>query len=274
MFNLFFLFALMLGGLAATPGQAVEPPTLVWQEFGRGLSYGQLDLGSGQEETEKLLILKIDPNFNAFRVWHGPPRSIHDWQEQTGASIIVNGGYFTPSGEPCGLVVSEGRLYGPKANPAMKGMFVAEPKGISPDLPRATILDLAATKLDWNNLPWNQGLMSYPLLLDAQGRIRVKKTNRRAPRTAICTDRQGNILVVHCPGYYFSLYELAKFLQESPLNIEMALNLDGGSKAQLLVHTKNLTMVSPPWLAADRDNFPGDRSRLLPTVIGIIPRQD
>ena len=82
----------------------------------------------------------------------------------------------------------------------MRGMFVAEPRGVSPDLPRATILDLTATPVDIKKLPWTQGLMSFPLLLDSRGRIRVKNSNLQAQRTVICTDRKAIFWSATPPG--------------------------------------------------------------------------
>lgn len=271
MLVLLLVLALVLVEGPATSIGAAENQPWAWQEFGRGLSYTQIEFG---KESDKLLILKIDPNLNAFRIWHGSPKSIHDWQEKTGASIVFNGGYYTATGKPSGLIVSDGKIFGPRHNPDMKGMFVAEPKGISPDLPRAAILDLATAKLDLHNFPWSQGLMSYPLLLDSRGIIRVKKLNRRAPRTIVATDRQGNILIVHAPNSHFSLFDLARFLKNSDLNIEMALNLDGGSQAQVLVNTKSLRLISPSWLESGDQEYIVDKSLLLPTVVGVFPRQD
>lgn len=271
----FFLFLAVAVNLAwFGPMWATEPEEISWQQIGRGLGLAQLEVHRSGQLAATVTAVRIDPNFNAFRLFHGLPRTITDWQQETGALIMVNGGYFTPAGAPVGLVISDGVFFGPSQNPAMKGMFVAEPKGVSPDLPRATILDLQAVTVDLKKLPWSQGLMSYPLLLDPQGRLRVKNTNRPAPRTVICTDRQGAIVILHTADHYFTLYNFARFIKDSKLKIERALNLDGGSKAQLLIRTDNYTLTSPPLLEQQLRSLFRDKSLLLPTVIGVFPRRD
>jgi len=70
------------------------------------------------------------------------------------------------------------------------------------------------------------------------------------------------------------LRELAQFLKASKFDIDSALNLDGGTEAQLFIKTKDFEFFSPPsWEHAvgnliDRSQF------LLPTVVGVFPRQE
>jgi uncharacterized protein YigE (DUF2233 family) len=245
-----------------------------WRTIGKGLSFTSLDVLEKKEIVECLEVVRIDPNLNSFRLFHGSPRRISAWQETANAAVMFNGSYFTSQGQPCGLVLIDEKTYGPLRNAAMRGMFVAEPRGVSPDLPRATILDLMAAPVDIKKLPWTQGLMSFPLLLDSRGRIRVKNSELQAQRTIICTDRKGNILVGHTAGDYFTLYDLAKFLKSSSLDIDMALNLDGGSKAQLLINTPDFNFASPSFLEQSARELFDSEASVLPTVIGVFPRQE
>jgi uncharacterized protein YigE (DUF2233 family) len=270
-----FLFVLMLLGTApAAAGQELSCLDYTWQNIGKGLGFTRLEVLEKKEIVESLEVVRIDPNLNSFKLFHGAPRKISAWQEQINATILFNASYFTTQGQPCGLVLMDNKTYGPLKNPAMRGMFVAEPRGVSPDIPRATILDLTAAPVNPHKLPWTQGVMSFPMLLDSRGRIRVKSSELRAQRTVICTDHKGNILVCHTTGDYFTLYELAKFLKFSTLDIDMALNLDGGSKAQLIINTADFKFTSPSYLEQSaRDLFDHEAS-VLPTVIGVFPRQE
>jgi hypothetical protein len=269
---LFVLLLLVIGTAAA--GQEFKYLDYTWQTIGKGLSFARLEVLENNEIVESLAVVRIDPNLNSFRLFHGAPRKISEWLECSNATILFNGSYFTSQGQPCGFVVIDEKTYGPLKNSAMRGMFVAEPRGVSPDLPRATILDLTAAPIDIKKLPWTQGLMSFPLLLDSRGRIRVKKTDLQAQRTVICTDRKGNILVCHSAGDYFTLYELAKFLKCSSLDIDMALNLDGGSKAQILINTPDFNFSSPSYLEQSARELFDREASILPTVIGVFPRQE
>jgi uncharacterized protein YigE (DUF2233 family) len=256
---------------AGAAGLTHTPPQ--WQVIGRGLTFTQVKvLRHGQEVTD-LAVVKIDPAYNTFRVFHGKPRSISTWQEELKAPIVFNGSFYTRNGRPCGLVISDGKPIGPVHNRRMRGMFVAEPKGMSPDLPRATILDLKTTPVNPKKLPWTQGVQSFPLLLDYKGRIRVRNSDKQAHRTVIASDRNGNILVFNTSNRFFTLYQFAKFLKDSQFDIDSALNLDGGTEAQLLIVTKDFKYYSPPSWENSLGNLIDEPKFWLPTVVGVFPRQ-
>jgi len=153
-------------------------------------------------------------------------------------------------------------------------MFVAEPKGMSPDLPRATILDLLATPVNPRQLPWSQGLQSYPLLLDHKGAIRVRNSDKKSNRTVIAADRNGNILVFNCADRFFTLFDFAQFLKGSKFDIDSALNLDGGTEAQLMVKTKDFEYLSPGSWENSIGNLWDLEAYRLPTVVGVFPRRE
>jgi hypothetical protein len=254
------VFALVVIGWlwlgAALPAGAASlthtPPQ--WQTIGRGLAFTRVEVLQDGEVVAGLAVVKIDPASNAFRVLHGPPQAIGLWQEQLQAPI--------------------GKPLGPTGNPQMRGMFVAEPKGMSPDLPRATILDLLTTRIDPKKLPWTQGVQSFPLLLDYKGKIRVRDSEKRSHRTVIATDRNGNILVFNTSNRYFTLFEMAEFLKGSKFDIDSALNLDGGTEAQLAIKTKDFEFFSPSSWEQSIGNLIDQQKFWLPTVVGVFPRQD
>ncbi len=248
-----------------------------WQTLGRGLSFTQVEVireGEVNEVMATLSVVKIDPASNAFRVFHHAPQSISLWQQELKAPIVFNASYYGPDNQPVGLIIADGRAIGSSRNRQMRGMFVAEPKGISPDLPRATILDLLATPINPKNLPWTQGVQSFPLLLDYKGNIRVRDSEKTANRCVIATDRVGNILIFNTSNRYFTLRELAQFLKASKFDIDSALNLDGGTEAQLLIKTKDFEFFSPPSWEHSIGNLIDQSQYWLPTVVGVFPRQD
>lgn len=259
--------------LSAGPKEWTHTPPQ-WQKVGQGLIFTEVKVSRHGGEVETLAVVKVDPAVNTFRVFHHKRQGITAWQEEVKAPVVFNASYYSPDGKPVGLVVSDGNLMGPLQNRQMRGMFVAEPKGMSPDLPRATILDLVFGRVDPGNLPWTQGVQSFPLLLDYKGRIRVKSTEKRAYRTVICADRNGNILIFNTGNEYFTLYDLAHFLKASAFEIDSALNLDGGSEAQLYIKTKDFEYFSPPSWKSRLANLLDQEQFLLPTVIGVFPRPD
>jgi uncharacterized protein YigE (DUF2233 family) len=258
---------------SAAAGNLTHTP-IEWQTIGRGLTFTQVDVLRDGEVMTSLAVVKIDPAANSFRVYHQAPQPITAWQQQLKAPIVFNASYYDSKGNPCGLVISDGKLLGPVRNRRMRGMFVAEPKGMSPDLPRATILDLQLTPINPKKLPWNQGVQSFPLLLDYKGHIRVRNSDKRAHRTVIAADRNGNILVFNSSNRFFTLYEFAHFLKDSKFDIDSALNLDGGTEAQLLVKTKDFEYFSPPSWETSIGNLIDQEKFCLPTVVGVFPRED
>ncbi|MFZ2088332.1 MAG: phosphodiester glycosidase family protein [Desulfobaccales bacterium] len=248
-----------------------SPPQ--WRVLSKGLAFTKVQVYSDQEVVETLAVIKIDPACNAFRVFHQKPQSLTAWQEEIKAPVVFNAGYFSPNYKPVGLIFSDGKPLGPPTNSRMKGMFVAEPQGMSPDLPRATILDLQATRLEFKKFPWQQGVQSFPLLLDYKGQIRVKESGKKSFRTVITADRNGNILVFNSEGSYFTLHKMAQFLNASSFCIDSALNLDGGTEAQLYIKTQDFEYFSPPSWQSRLANIVDQQKFLLPTVIGVFPRQ-
>ncbi len=272
------LGAVLLWGLCfAVPGWAEaggwshSPPQ--WRTLSRGLTFTEVQVYYDQDLVETLAVVKIDPALNTFRVFHGKRQSLTDWQEEIQAPVVFNASYFDAKGQPVGLVLIDSQPLGPLNNSRMRGMFVAEPRGISPDLPRATILDLKGTNIDPKKFPWKHGVQSFPLLLDYKGHIRVRESGKKSYRTVIAADRNGNILVFNTAGDFFTLYKMAQFLKASGFDIDSALNLDGGSEAQLYIKAKDFEYYSPPSWQSRLGNILDYQKFLLPTVIGVFPRQ-
>jgi uncharacterized protein YigE (DUF2233 family) len=245
-----------------------------WRILGRGLSFAEIQVSRQNKVVDTLAVVKVDPVSNAFRVRHQQPRDIKAWQQELAAPVVFNASYYGKDLLPVGLILSDGNAIGPWRNPQMRGMFVAEPKGLSPDLPRATILDLTITPISAKNLPWTQGVQSYPLLLDYKGRIRVYNTPKTAQRTVIAIDRSSNILIFNTNEAYFTLYDFAQFLKASTLEIDSALNLDGGTEAQLYIKTKDFEKFHPSSWENRLRNFLDHQKFLLPTVVAVVPRPD
>ena len=81
--------------------------------------------------------------------------------------------------------------------------------------------------------------------------------NVRARRTVIAQDREGRILFLIAPRGQFTLHQLSRYLTESDLNLDIAINLDGGPSSGLMI-------------ANPREVIPSQS--LLPVVILVFPR--
>ncbi|WP_141584013.1 phosphodiester glycosidase family protein [Actinomadura sp. WMMA1423] len=206
---------------------AAEP--VRWRQVAGGFDVAELPVRVGGRPVDALLLSRIDPARYRFRVLSRPAgdREVGDWMSATGAAMVVNGSYFARDGSPDTPVVSDGRRLGPTSYRATHGAFVVGGTG------GARLADLAGT--DWRRATEgaSQAMVSYPMLLGADGRSRTGGQDERwlANRSFLGQDAAGRIIVGTTRDAYFSLHSLAAFLPRSGLDLRLALNLDGGPVA-------------------------------------------
>jgi exopolysaccharide biosynthesis protein len=165
-------------------------------------------------------------------VFDETPKSLEAWQKETNAALVVNGGYFSIDNErysPDGLTILNGKRFGSSFK-GFGGMLA---------------IDRARAELRWlvekpynSDEPLQAALQSFPILVKPGGRLgfpAARENHAKARRTVIGQDRDGRILFIVAPQGYFTLHELSVYLTESDLNLDIALNLDGGGSTGILV---------------------------------------
>lgn len=276
------LTILALSGLLALcfgfPALA-EPPhkPIKWLPLKKGISFTRVEatrylhLGS-----EGIGVVRLDPEQVRFQVNHfrsrdnGRPATVEQWRSRTGALVTINSGQFDKRGTHLGLLIENGVNMGTGLLSVWKGIFAAEPRNES--LPRAVLIDLAYTQFDPLAIQYTQAVQSF-MLLDAQGKKRVRQSDWKANRTVLATDQAGRILLICTEGAY-TLWEFADWLQESDLGVVQAMSLDGGYKAEMAVKSGGFEYVTyGQWETNDYGNFsiPGFKATL-PAVISVFPR--
>ena len=224
------------------PTLTLEPPDTGWQLLQPGVELRQVrveaDAPSASPETgaaERLVIVRLDPTAVRFRVHYDPaePRLVSDWAEILQPLLVVNGGYFTPENETVGLLISDGRVWGIPYDD-FAGMFAVSPHPGPPPQgeggERVSVRWLDDRPYDPAE-PLTQALMSFPVLVKPGGVMGFPADGddgRPARRTVVAQDLQGRILFIVAPRGTLSLHEMAVFLAESDLDLDVALNLDGG----------------------------------------------
>jgi hypothetical protein len=204
----------------ATPG------TLAWEKRADGFETAELPALVKGKEVDRILLARLDPEKYRFQVHNRPAgdRRLGDWMQLLHATLVVNGSYFGRRGMPATPLVSRGFASGPHEYRATHGAFV-----VSDDM--AGLRDLGHES--WKDLfkTARYGLVSYPLLV-GPGRHGVKSSPHwLANRTFIGQDSEGFIILGTTKEAFFSLERLALFLKEAPLDLVLALNLDGGPVA-------------------------------------------
>lgn len=211
------------------PVDAILPDT-GWLQLRPGLERRQINLitrEGGIRET--FYLLRLDPELFRFDVAYDPgtPKSLTDWQKETGALVVVNGGFFTDSNQATGLIIVDGQPSGVSYE-GFGGMLAITETG---------------PKLQWlmqqpydPNETISAGLQSFPMLVTPGGQMGfADEDGLPARRTAIAQDTKGRILFLLANTGTFTLHEFSRYLVESDFELDVALNLDGGASTGLLL---------------------------------------
>jgi hypothetical protein len=209
----------------------------------------------GEPVPDRLAIVRLDPARFSFRVHYDPltPRTVSGWAERLGSLLVVNGGYFTPENQTIGLLIAEEGTFGTPYGD-FAGMF-----GVTPD--DAVFLHWLRERPYDPQIPLRAGIQSFPVLVKPGGVMGFPADadeGRPARRTVVARDRTGAVLLIVAPRGNLSLHLLAAFLAGSDLEIDIALNLDGGtstglwSEAWSLFPAVDSLIPVPSILAVDR----------------------
>ena len=205
-------------------------PDTGWQVLRPGLERRLITTQrEGAAVPEKFYMLRIDSDYFRFGVGYHPgePQRLVDWMTETGALIVVNGGYFTESGEATGAVIVEGMPYGTSYQGFGGMLTVTENNAELRWLPQRPFRVQESIKA---------GLQSFPMLVTPGNQIGYPdEDGAPARRTVIAQDRQGRFLFVLASSGTYTLHQLSRFLVASDLDLELALNLDGGSSTGLIL---------------------------------------
>lgn len=184
------------------------------------------------QQVESLHTWRLDQSYVRMDIaYEAKPKSLESWQRDTNALMVVNGGFYSVENEryfPDGLTVVDGQAFGHGFNGG--GMLTINES-------RAELRWLAQEP--YNPLePLQAALQSFPILVTPGGGLGFgaeRESNVTARRTVIGQDKAGRILFMVAPQGYFTLHQLSVYLTESDLNLDIAVNLDGGGSTGIIV---------------------------------------
>lgn len=207
---------------------ATPVPDTGWQLLRAGLERRIIRLMDDNERLlERLYLLRLEPELYRWTVAYRPGegQSLAAWQAETGALLLVNGGYFTEEMIATGRMVVAGAGYGTSYQ-GFGGMLAVTADSVE-------IRSLVERPYDASE-PLQYALQSFPLLVKPGGGIGFpEEDGRRGRRTVMAMDGNGRLLFILAPNGSFTLHELSRYLVESDLDLEIALNLDGGTSTGL-----------------------------------------
>jgi hypothetical protein len=205
-----------------------------WSALQPGLERRVIPIEDQQKKhVETVYVWRLDQKrFRLDVAFDGKPKTLETWQAETAASLVVNGGYFSIDNERYsadGLTVLNGQASG-RSFAGFGGMLA---------------IDTSRAELRWLvEKPYDPGerlqaaLQAFPILVQPGGTLGFgaeRENYAHARRTVIAQDRDGRILFIVAPEGYFTLHQLSLFLTESDLNLDIAVNLDGGGSTGILV---------------------------------------
>lgn len=243
-----------------------------WRELVPGVEFatlrGEPFCRSG---STTIAALRLDPARVRLRVRHysGEPErrplGIVEWQRRSGALATFNAGQYYGDYSYMGLLSGGGRLISRREHPTYRAALVAGPRDGGA---RARVIDLSRERLDADSLGWAEVAQSF-MLFDRAGTVRVRNSDLVANRTAVAEDRRGRLVVLTSEGGY-TLHDFAQLLQRSPLDLALAMAMDGGREAEMLVSAGSFRYASfGQW---EPGGAPPDPPVPLPAVITVEAR--
>ena len=220
--------------LTSTASPTSVVPDTGWEQLRPGLERRIINLlGNAGEPFEHLYILRLEPDYFQFDVaYHPEPQTLQTWQSETSALVVLNGGYFRQENGvsiPNGLTVVGGKVIG-NTYGEFAGMFAVTRDG--PELRW-----LAQDPYDPSE-PLLAALQSFPVLVKPGGEMgfpEQDEDNRAARRSVVALDRSGRVLFIVASAGSFTLHTLSAYLVGSDLDLDIAINLDGGPSSGILL---------------------------------------
>jgi exopolysaccharide biosynthesis protein len=202
-----------------------------WQQVDQAMELRTMRL-SANSRSGYVTIVRFDPNAYRISVKYDVANAglLSEWFAALKPLVVVNGGYFDEQGRATALVVFDGIRRGESYN-GFGGMVVINEQG------QFELRSLRQQPYDVNE-SLQQAMQSAPMLIQPGGEVSQLDPDRdRSRRTVIARDTEGRILLLVSDMPTFTLPELAQALKDSDLQLDAALNLDGGRSTGLFLKT-------------------------------------
>lgn len=225
------------------PTQTPIPSDTGWLLVSDGIETRELNV-EHQGRSDRLLMARVDPDIVTFRVRYEPdrPRRVAGWLDEPDVRLMVNGGFYDPDNRALGLLIMDGVIFG-RTYDGLGGLF-----GVSAGNIQIRSLILQPYQVGEQ---FEQMVQSFPMLLNAGGAINtlIRDNHQRAARTVVGIDRAGRMLFLVSPRSTFSLTDMAEWLAQSDLDLDAALNLDGGTSSGLIVRAADGVWGTDSWVS-------------------------
>ena len=208
-----------------------------WQSVDAGMDLRTMRLAAGNS-TGFITVVRLDPKAYKISVKYDVdnPGRVREWFDALRPLAVINGGYFDENGRPTALVIFDGIRRG-ESYTGFGGMIVINSQG------EFELRSLRQQPFDPNE-ELQQAMQSSPMLIQPGGVVSDFEADQdRSRRTVIARDTQGRILLIASYTLTFTLSEFAQALKDSDLELDAALNMDGGRSMGLFVRTEGASVA-------------------------------
>jgi exopolysaccharide biosynthesis protein len=212
-----------------------------WTQAAPGIELRTEKWTASTNDTDTVVITRLDLHKVHIKVGYNAsqPLTMNEWMRQTGASAVINGGYFDAHNQPTGLLIADGQVVG-STYKGFGGMLAVDKQG------NASLRSLSEQPYNPDTDQLQQAIQSSPMLMINGKRTQFSANEANQRRSIIATDTHGRLLLIVSPDQSFTLDELANLLASSDLSIKDALNLDGGASTGLYVNAGNQQVSIDP----------------------------
>lgn len=234
--RLIFLLLIISGACAQVSDEMPVTPSTedsLWESIAPGLEQAVI-----QEGAVIFQAVRVDPESYTFRAHYRPrePLNIEEWtNEHPGAEVIINANFFTMDHTVLGLLISDFTVHG-VAYTNRGGLFYVSGNGVG-------IRSNVTNPYQGEN--FSQAIQAFPMLvMSGQAVYSNDQDIAISRRTVIAQDTEGRIILMVTAGFGMSLPQLSQYLATSDLNIQTALNLDGGGSSMMAIKANQTRVLS------------------------------
>ncbi|MCC7357499.1 phosphodiester glycosidase family protein [Candidatus Uhrbacteria bacterium] len=229
-------------GFGCTPASTKMPishtPVLKqqdWAMIANGIQQKSVSLSSPQ--TGHLLLTAFDPKQFDFRfAYSTSSKTVTEWHQVFSSAVAVfNGSYFHEDKTPSGDLITQGKDASSRAF----------------DLDKSAVLELAPQFriVDTLNQPFDaaasqEAAQSFPMLVRRGQSAVLEDSGKTARRTFVGVRNDGWAVFGVLADSELSLFQLSQKLSQTDLQMQTALNLDGGPSTGYSFTAGNIEQVA------------------------------
>lgn len=223
-----------------------EQPDTGWTSIDTAMEYRRTRLRA-DVTTAEVSIVRLDPTAYRVRVAYDSnnPGRVGQWGTAVQPIAMINGGYFDADKKATALVIFDGIPRG-SSYEGFGGMVVINAAG------EFELRSLRQQPYDAAE-ELQQAMQSAPMLIQPGGVLSdLDADEDRSRRTVIARDTNGRILLIICDSLSFTLKEMGVALKNSDLDLDAALNLDGGRSTGMYLRAEKMNFVVDSFEAVPR----------------------